>query len=164
MTPFWIKADGIRLAIIQRPRGQEWLSDDIKLLRREGVDMIVSALTAAENEELGLAEERRSCNETGVEFGSFPIGDRSVPNSTREFSELLDRVTEYLHKDKSVAVHCRAGIGRSSIIAASILIRSGHSVESAFRAIEEARGCSVPDTEESKAMGRKQYALRTVKS
>ena len=150
MNPFWIKTDGIRLAIMARPRGREWLLDDIRLLQRAGVDVIVSALTAAENEELGLIEERQCCQETGVQFVSFPIEDRSVPSSSDEFKELIDSVVDYLRKGKSVAVHCRARIGRSSMIVASVLIRNGLSAESAFSAIEESRGCSVPDTPEQR--------------
>src|SRR5215467_12015677 len=65
-------------------------------------------------------------------------------------SELERSRTEYLRQGKAVGVHCRAGIGRSSMIAACALIRTGLSVELAFRMIEKARGCSVPDTPEQR--------------
>ncbi len=133
-----------------RPRGQDWLPDDISFLQRAGVDVVVSALTLTENEELGLVEESRCCQNSGMEFLSFPIEDRSVPSSSSEFNELVDSVTDFLRKGKAVAVHCRAGIGRSSIIVASALIRNGLSAESAFRAIEESRGRPVPDTPEQR--------------
>jgi protein-tyrosine phosphatase len=51
-----------------------------------------------------------------------------------------------LEEGKIVAVHCRQGIGRSAIIAASLLILSGKDDEDAFRSIGEARGYAVPDT------------------
>jgi protein-tyrosine phosphatase len=114
------------------------------------VDVVVSALTGAEIEELGLVEETHLCRDAGLEFLSIPIEDRSVPGSFSEFKELLHSLTEYLRDGKAVAVHCRAGIGRSSMIVASALIRNGSSVESAFCAIEEARGCPVPDTPEQR--------------
>jgi hypothetical protein len=57
MNPYWIKTEGFRLAIIPRPRGADWLLDEIRFLQRAGVDVVVSALTASENEELGLVEE-----------------------------------------------------------------------------------------------------------
>ena len=145
-----MKVEKIRLAIVPRPRGQDWLSDDIRFLRRAGVDVVISALTSNENEELGLLEESQCCQSNGLEFLSFPIDDRSVPISLSEFVELLDSVIDYLRQGKAVAVHCRAGIGRSSIIVASALIRNGFSAESAFRLIEESRGCPVPDTPEQK--------------
>jgi len=150
MNPFWIQAEGVRLAITLRPRGGDWLEDDIRLLKRAGVDVIVSALTPAEAEELGLLEESRHCKNSGLEFLSFPIEDRSVPASFEEFDGLLNSVIHRLRRGKTVGVHCRAGIGRSSIIAASVLVRIGLSVDSAFRAVQEARGCAVPDTPEQK--------------
>jgi len=150
MNPYWIKAEGFRLAIIPRPRGHDWLPDDIKFLHRAGVDVVVSALTVSENEELGLVEEHQCCQNHGVEFLSFPIEDRSVPTSFSEFTSLVHSLIEYLRKGKAVAVHCRAGIGRSSIIVAATLIQHGFSAETAFRAIEEARGCPVPDTPEQR--------------
>jgi len=150
MNPYWMKAEGIRLAIVPRPRGQDWLSDDITFLQWAGVDVVISALTSSESEELGLVEESQCCQGAGFEFISFPIEDRSVPESLNEFVELLDSVTDYLRKGKAVAVHCRAGIGRSSIIVASALVRNGLSADVAFRLIEESRGCRVPDTSEQK--------------
>ena len=152
MNPFWIRREGLRLAITPRPRGYDWLvdEDDIRLLKRAGVDVLVSALTPYETEDMGLLEESQCCQNYGLEFFSFPIEDRSVPASFSEFDGLLNSLTDRLCKGKAVGVHCRAGIGRSSMIVASALIRDGLSVDSAFRAIQDARGCSVPDTAEQR--------------
>jgi protein-tyrosine phosphatase len=150
MNPFWIKKEGVRLAITPRPRGYDWLADDIRLLRRAGVDVLVSALTRTEAQDMGLREESQCCQNNGLEFLSFPIEDRSVPASFSEFDGLVNSVTEHLRNGRAVGVHCRAGIGRSAMIVASALIRDGLSVDSAFRAIQEARGCPVPNTPEQR--------------
>jgi hypothetical protein len=104
MNPYWIKNEGLRLGIIPRPRGQDWLADDIGALRHAGVDVIVSALTPAETEEWGLRDESRCCEDNGLKFLSFPIEDRSVPTSLSEFDGLIDSVTEYLREGKAVVV------------------------------------------------------------
>jgi hypothetical protein len=57
MSLYWINLDGVRLGIMPRPRGNDWLPDDLRILRQAGVDVIVSALTASEAEELGLSAE-----------------------------------------------------------------------------------------------------------
>jgi len=150
MNPFWIKKEAVRLAITPRPRGYDWLADDIRLLRRAGVDVLVSALTRTEAQDMGLREESQCCQNNGLEFLSFPIEDRSVPASFSEFDGLVNSVTEHLRNGRAVGVHCRAGIGRSAMIVASALIRDGLSVDSAFRAIQEARGCPVPNTPEQR--------------
>ena len=155
MNLYWIKAKGVRLAIVPRPRGQDWLPDNIGLLRKAGVDVLVSALTQAETDELGLCAEAECCRRRGMEFLSFPIEDRSVPTSSSLFGDLLNSLNRSLAQGRTVAVHCRAGIGRSSLIVASLLTQNGLSVEAALLAIQEARGCPVPDTAEQR-----QWVLR----
>jgi len=150
MATFWIQTESVRLAIMSRPRGGEWLSDDFQLLRQEGVDVVVSALTPEENNELLLTEESSECLQNGLQFISFPIEDRSVPVSVQEFSILIHELQKLATAGKAIAIHCRAGIGRSSLIAASLLCQSGLHAESAFRIIEESRGCPVPDTTEQR--------------
>ena len=150
MNPYWINTERVRLGIMARPRGHDWLADDVRLLKSSGVDVIVSALTAPESEELGLEQEAACCSDEGILFLSFPIEDRSVPASLPDFNALVSAVNEHLGSGKAVAVHCRAGIGRSSLIAACLLLRNGVSVDSAFRAIGISRGCQVPDTLEQR--------------
>jgi protein-tyrosine phosphatase len=150
MNPYWIKAKDIRLAIIPRPRGLDWLSDDIRLVQQSGIEVVVSALTTSENGELGLLQEEQECESQGLDFISFPIDDRSVPPSQRDFDAFLGLVLEKMRNGKAIGVHCRAGIGRSSMIVAAALVRNGYSPSSAFQMISESRGCPVPDTAEQR--------------
>jgi len=150
MNPYWIEADSIRLAILPRPRGNDWLADDIAAARRAGVDVIVSTLTNEEIEELGLSDEAECCRRSNVQFLSFPIADRSLPRSINDLSKFLDEVDKEIRKKKSVAIHCRGGIGRASMLCACLLIRHKFSADSAFERIRDARGCPVPDTEEQR--------------
>jgi aspartyl-tRNA(Asn)/glutamyl-tRNA(Gln) amidotransferase subunit B len=48
---------------------------------------------------------------------------------------------------RSIAIHCRAGIGRSSVVAACAMICLGSDAGDALSLIKKARGVSVPDTE-----------------
>jgi protein-tyrosine phosphatase len=150
MNHYWIRIQNLRLAIMPRPRGCDWLSDDIGFLKRSGVQAIVSTLTEGETEELFLAQEETCCTQHGLRFFSFPIDDRSVPQNASELRGCLDRLEAELRKGTALAIHCRAGIGRSSLIAACLLIRQGLSADTAVRAIEEARGCPVPDNPEQR--------------
>lgn len=45
--------------------------------------------------------------------------------SVADFLLLVDRLYAYLSSDQGVAVHCRMGIGRSSVVAACLLVKSG---------------------------------------
>jgi hypothetical protein len=112
-APNWIKANGMRLAIVPRPRGHDWLLDDLRGLRARGIDTLVSLLTQEESYELGLSEEARYCREVAINFLVFPIPDRSVPSSVADFSKFATVVESELKNGRSVGIHCRAGIGRS---------------------------------------------------
>jgi protein-tyrosine phosphatase len=68
-----------------------------------------------------------------------------------ETARLVHRLSDALAARKAVAVHCRAGIGRSALIAACVLGCNRYDVDSAFDAIARARGVHVPDTEAQRA-------------
>lgn len=142
MKPFWVDAGGhLRLAIIPRPRGGDWLADELKLIRQAGVDVLVSMLPCEEASELGLSEEGADCKQAGIDFRSFPITDRGTPGSYVAFSLLIDELRKELHAGKSVAVHCRASIGRASLLLASVLCADGWSPTEAFRMIQRRAAC-----------------------
>jgi len=159
MSVHWIDANQVRLGIMARPRGNDWLLNDLQALKQLGVDVIVSALTAEEAEELGLSEEAEACAESGLLFAPFPIEDRSLPGHPAQFDILVNQLLAHVRNGKSVVIHCRAGIGRSSLIAACVLIKMGASAERAFQVIEHARGCPVPDTPEQREWVEKYSAL-----
>jgi protein-tyrosine phosphatase len=151
LNPYWIRNDSeVRLAIVPRPRGGDWLADEIQALRRAGIDVLISALTPEESEELNLQCEEKECEAAGIYFVSYCIPDRGLPPSDQVFKDLLARIHTALIHGKGVGIHCRAGIGRSSLIAACLLGSFGMSAEQAFQRIAECRGCPVPDTTEQK--------------
>lgn len=130
-----------------RPRAGDWLDDEISGWRAEGIDVVVSLLEREEVSELDLQREADLCRAQGMEFISFPIPDRGVPSSLREAAALIGSIETRINDGKAVAVHCRAGIGRSSLIAACALVRLGTEATAAFEAISKARGVIVPDTD-----------------
>lgn len=140
-----------RLSIVARPRGGDWLCDEIHGLSADGVQLLISMLTDEEADDLGLRDEKNQCEHEGIVFRNVPIQDRSVPADRHQFLDAVEQTAADVKSGTDVAVHCRAGIGRSSLFAASVLIRLGWSVEEAFKAIEGARGCAVPDTPSQKA-------------
>jgi protein-tyrosine phosphatase len=111
---FWIPTPWLgRLALATRPRGGEWLYDELSSLHAAGVDVIVSLLTEAETIELGLADEAKAAEAARVEYTSFPIPDRGVPSSASRLASLIAAISRALMAGKNVALHCRQGLGRS---------------------------------------------------
>src|SRR5438552_3679782 len=94
---YWISGiRGGRLAVMPRPRGGDWLEDEIKSLRNQGVDTVVSLLTTNEMTELGLSNEPMLCQRDHIEYISYPIADRQVPDSTASTIELVRRIRTQL--------------------------------------------------------------------
>ncbi len=132
------------LAIMARPRAGEWLEDEVAHWKRSGVGIVISLLERDEVDDLGLGTEATLCEENGIEYLSFPIPDRGLPNDA---DLALSFAAEVAGKGKPIAIHCRAGIGRSSVMAAAILIAKGITPTEALLAIETARGLPIPDTD-----------------
>jgi|GEM_PF-3709859 len=73
-----------------------------------------------------------------------PIPDRDIPQSPA--SPLLGELAEQLQSGKSIAIHCRQGIGRSGIINAALLMHLGSTAEAAIAKVSVARGLAIPET------------------
>ncbi len=148
---YWVEGPWLgRLAISPRPRGGDWLEDEVRSWQRSGLDIVVSLLTSDEIAELDLMQEAKLCQNHGLQFVSFPIVDRSVPSSQRNAIEVIKKLDEALTAGKNVIIHCRQGIGRAALIAAALLISSDIDAEAAIQRISTARGVAVPETPEQR--------------
>jgi protein-tyrosine phosphatase len=133
-----------RLSTMARPRGGDWLEDELTALSRE-VNVLVCLLTEDELAELNLQAERDVAIRTGLHFHHFPIEDRQLPGAGAD--ALIASLTAELREGRHLALHCRAGIGRSSLMAAGILRTLGLDAAEALSRISAARGLQVPDTQ-----------------
>ena len=136
-----------RLAVVMRPRGGDWLEGEAAAWSRAGLDAVVSMLESEEAGQLGLALEGEAAAQNGIRFLSLPTADRGVPGSVVEVQTLLREVMGELEAGRSVAVHCRQGIGRSGLIAIGALITAGIDLDDAIKTVSAARGLPVPETE-----------------
>lgn len=146
------------LAMMARPVPGEWIDEQFSKLSEMGIDRIVSLLEPEEAQELGLGSESELCAAHGIQFLSFPIGDRNVPSSIQDFRELSFMLYEAIAGGLTTVIHCRAGIGRASLVVAGVLLFAGFKPDDAFKHITKARGISVPDTEEQRAWLSNHYA------
>ena len=149
--PIWIgSVEPGKLAIVPRPRGGDWLPDEVRSWTRSGLDVVVSLLTPEEESELDLVAEAAQSRALGLEFKAFPIPDRGVPSSRRDALRFFETLTERLAAGKAIGVHCRQGIGRSALVAASLLALAGVPPNLALERISVARGRAVPETPEQR--------------
>lgn len=146
---FWIDtASPLQLAIASRPQGGQWLEEDVRQLRDEGIDILVSLLSFGECRELELEEEKAICSSVGICFVNFPLPDRQVPPSRFAFIAFAQLLHKRATEGLRIGVHCRACIGRSSVLLATVMRLQGLTTREAFSRISDARGLRVPDTAE----------------
>jgi len=113
---YWINDARIgekRIGTMARPRGNDWLDDEIKWLKIKEVDCLVSLLERSEEWELGLHEQKEICKKWEIEFISFPIRDVNTPKNENEFILLSKELAKKIKENKRVVIHCRMGIGRA---------------------------------------------------
>ena len=140
-----------KLAIMARPRGGDWLDDDLASVAQQGFDVVVSLLEEEEESYLELGREAEISRKLNLEFVHIPIPDRGTPAREREILSAISSLAQLWSAGKSIVVHCRMAYGRAPMIASCILISHGKSVQDATTAVAAARGVSVPETAEQLA-------------
>jgi protein-tyrosine phosphatase len=129
------------------PPGGALLEPFFRRLRDAGVDVLVSAQTDDERIECDLIEQAAAAEAVGLTYVGIPIENRTAPLDSFDFGP-VESVHEMYRRGAHVVLHCWAGIGRSSLLAAVLLGMDGVEPAEAWRLISEARGFSVPDTGE----------------
>lgn len=130
-----------RLAVVSRPREARHFAE----LKSAGVDVLVSMLEAEEAAAVGLADQANQCALAGIEFFNLPILDHGIPSAVEPVEDLVGMLASRLAAGQGVAAHCFAGLGRSPLMIASILIHHGVAAEDACAIISAARGADVPE-------------------
>ena len=138
------------LAVVTRPRGGDWLFDELARLRENGIDTLVSCLTPVEETELALDDEADEANRAGLTFIRLPIEDRGLPPMVLA-DQIATSLAHRVQAGEHVAVHCRQGLGRAPLVVGTVLVRTGLPPDDAWATIERGRGQPVPDTPAQRA-------------
>lgn len=145
----WIEREGPgRLGVMARPGRHSKLEDDLQKVSEEGVDVLVSLLTDDDIREFGLEEERVIAHRLDLDFKSFPIPDKSVPNADSGTHDFLQARLDDLEQGNTVVLHCSSGRGRTGLMAGSLLVMEGLDPDHALSRVRGHRLTTIPDTKE----------------
>jgi protein-tyrosine phosphatase len=151
-TLYWVPTPEVtgRIAITRRPRGFQYLDEDIASWRTRGIDVVLSLLAADEALSLGLDQQGTLCTRHGIRYLSFPMPDFSAPLSQESVEPIIQDLAATVRSGLTAAVHCHASRGRSPTLAAAVLIELGLTADDATARLSLARGLAVPETHEQR--------------
>ncbi|HEX5205752.1 MAG TPA: hypothetical protein VFW27_37960 [Actinoplanes sp.] len=125
-----------RLATIAHPRGDGWAADRLSALAADGVSVLVSALTAPEQQRMGFDSTVAAAAALGVEIVAFPLGEAGVPREEAAQVVLLaGRLAAHVRAGRFVAIQCFGGVGRSTLLACLTLVLLGIAPGDALRRV-----------------------------
>ena len=132
------------LCVMPLPR---YPATSLPYLRAYGLDKLVCLLEASEIDEFNMQHEASLCRQVGIKFEQFPIADGGVPANKQAFRQLVRQLHNELKAGATMGIHCLAGIGRTGILAACILVEDGYEIETALELLKKARGFPMPESE-----------------
>jgi len=136
------------VAIMARPSLEADAAASIINIARLGIQQVVSLLEPSEARNLGLDSERAQVKAHGMGFISFPIPDMGLPPSVEDFAQLSKKLFVQVNAGVNTLIHCQAGIGRSGLLVAGVLLHCDMDPQQAFAYASRMRGVRVPETPE----------------
>lgn len=101
---------------------KDW-EEDVSFLRVRGIDYLIS-----------LTEEpllKEAAAKVGFGFYHFPIRDMDIP-MPRDASKAIHELNQILQEHHVPLIHCKAGLGRTGMIAACFMVSRGQTPEEAI--------------------------------
>jgi len=134
------------LAIMAHPASSGDPAATLARVAAAGVQQVISLLEPEEAAALGLQREAQLAAENSMGFVSFPVPDMGLPESVEPFARLSLMLYRQVESGVNSLIHCRAGIGRSGLLAAAVLMHGGLDAPRAFAQVAGMRGAHLPET------------------
>lgn len=135
------------------------LLHDLEAVRQAGIDTVISLLEPQEATLLDLGAQGEICAQSGLTFLNHPIRDMHLPE-LEGFAAFASQIASKLRNGEHVAIHCRASIGRSGMLACTVLGHFGYDPDAAIAHVSAQRGERIPDTQAQAAFIRTMSATQ----
>jgi atypical dual specificity phosphatase len=135
------------LAALARPGDAE----DLLWLRRQGIDLLIS-----------LTEDRPRrdwIDNAGLFSLHVPVVDMEAPTE-EQIDQCLSSIKRAQERHLGVALHCRAGLGRTGTILACYLVSQGLTAKEAIAKVRRMRPGSIETIEQEEAIFRYAQGLK----
>ncbi|WP_407540064.1 dual specificity protein phosphatase family protein [Deinococcus radiomollis] len=131
LTPLWPGRLGLTIAPGKKGVSFEGnlhdrdLSADMTQLGTDGVTQLVNLMEAHEEVSWQMHGYDAQAAQAGLKLRRFPVADVKVPTDPAAFAALVEEIYADLHAGETVVAHCLGGLGRSGMLVACLLVRSG---------------------------------------
>lgn len=145
-------------------KGRVWSRDlgaDLKALRDWGAEAIICLVEPQELIAMGVPDYADAVQEHALTLFHLPVTDMSTPGPafdeawTRHASEL----ESLLSRPSRLAIHCAAGLGRTGMISATLLVRYGSAADDAITEVRRVRPGAIETSAQEKYVLRASNAL-----
>ena len=134
--------------------GRRWrrsLTDDLTSISQWRADGVISLVEAHELAALGVPDLAEALATNGVPWFHLPIEDMHSPGAP--FAEAWQAngaaLLDVLNSDGRLIIHCAAGLGRTGMIAAKMLVANGMAPHDAIVLVRERRPGTIETTMQS---------------
>lgn len=105
------------------------LEESLAQLKAAGAEAVVTVMPDDEMASNGVTELPDACRNAALQWLHFPIEDDASPGEAfrQAWEAGKSRVLEILDRSGTLAIHCKGGSGRTSLMAAIILCERGMS-------------------------------------
>ena len=129
-----------RIGIAPCPSGVR-LDEDIDRLAAWGATLVATLIETAEMRRLGVERIAEVCEARGIDWIHLPIADFSVPDGAwhARWPLVARDMGDRLRRGQAILVHCRAGLGRSGMVAAMLAVELGLDPSCAIASVRAVR-------------------------
>ncbi|MGY2892587.1 phosphatase domain-containing putative toxin [Deinococcus sp. UYEF24] len=131
LTPLWPGRLGLTIApgkkgvTAEGNRHDRKLAADMTQLGADGVTRLVNLMEAHEETHWQMHGYDEQAQRARLKLRRFPVVDVNVPTDPAAFAQMVEEVYAELQAGETVVAHCLGGLGRSGMLVACLLVRSG---------------------------------------
>jgi len=120
----------------------------IATFKDDNISLVVTLLDTIEVTRLDISTLGKFLKENNIYWEHFPIQDLRIPTERNLLIKLLVHMKKLLDDDKSILIHCYAGLGRTGLLATTLLVSLGLEAKVSIEHIRKIRPGSIETIEQ----------------